>query len=96
MPRQNSADQLEAIRQQQVELVKRIRDAEAKQREKAKAGAERRKLLVGGLVLDHMATEPDSPLAMAVRPLLASGLTRAADRALFPDLPPLRSAPKTE
>ena len=89
MPRQTATDQLEALRKKQVDLVKQIREAEARQREREKADGERRKLLVGALVLDHMATEPDGPLAAGVRILLAAGLRRAADRDLFSGLPPL-------
>lgn len=96
MPRQKSADQLQALRQQQIELAKRIKETEAREREKAKADSERRKLLLGSLVLDDMAATPDSPLAAAVRDLLARGLRRAADKALFANLTPLPSPPKNE
>ena len=49
MPRQKSANELEALRQKQRELTKQIREADTGKRENA--DAERRKLLVGRLIL---------------------------------------------
>jgi hypothetical protein len=86
--------QLEALRQQQIELVTRLNEVEAKLWSKALADDERRKQLVGGLILDHMATNRESALSLALRQLLDAGLKEPADRALFPALAPVPAVSK--
>jgi hypothetical protein len=89
------SDQLEALHRQQAELVKRIDEIEAALWTKAIADDERRKQLVGGMILDYMATNRQSALALALRNLVDAGLKLPADRALFPALADLPAARKT-
>jgi hypothetical protein len=63
-------------------------------RTKALADDERRKQLVGGMILDYMATNRQSALALALRNLVDAGLKLPADRALFPALADLPAARK--
>ena len=63
MARLNSADELEALRRQQIELAKRIKEVELKRREKEKADNERREQLAGRAVLAYLATNPHSDVA---------------------------------
>jgi hypothetical protein len=86
MPRQNPTDQLEVLRQKQMELAKQIKEAEAKAREKEKADDARRAQLAGTIALSHAAAHPDSPFAATLRALFAEALKKPADRALFPAL----------
>jgi hypothetical protein len=62
MPRLSTADQIEAYRRQQVELAKKIKDAESKARDKQKVDAQRREILAGRCMLDLAAQNPDTPL----------------------------------
>lgn len=86
MPRQNPTNQLEALRQKQIELAKQIKEAEAKAREKERADEARRAHLAGTIALGHAAAHPDSPFAGTLHALLAEALKKPADRALFPAL----------
>ena len=88
MPRQKSQNELESLRRQQIELAKRIKEAEEKQRQKEKADDERRYLLAGAAAFDHMKAEPTSPFAATLLGLINARVKGAADRALF-GLPPL-------
>ena len=87
MPRLSRAEQLEAFRQQQVELAKRIKEAEAAERLKLREDQKRRETLIGRAVLDYVETDPDGAFTKALYALLAERLTRPADRRLFPALP---------
>ncbi len=86
MPRQNPTDQLEALRQKQLELAKQIKEAEAKAREREKADDARRAQLAGAIALSHAAAHPDSPFAATLHALLAEAVKKPSDRALFPAL----------
>jgi hypothetical protein len=83
MARLNSADELEALRRQQIELAKRIKEVELKRREKEKADNERREQLAGRAVLAYLATNPHSDAAKAIVGILETGIVKPADRALF-------------
>jgi hypothetical protein len=101
MARLNSADELEALRRQQIELAKRIKEVELKTREKEKADNERREQIAGRAVLAYLATNPHSDTAKAIVGILETGILKAADRALFfgaPEKPAAKAAPpnKTE
>jgi hypothetical protein len=105
MPRQNPTDQIEALRQKQMELAKQIKEAEAKAREKERADDARRAQLAGAIALSHAVAHLDSPFAATLRALLTEALKKPADRALFGDLlsqalpaidsPPTAPAPTT-
>jgi hypothetical protein len=106
MPRQNPTDQIEALRQKQMEIAKQIKEAEAKAREKEKADEARRAQLAGAIALSYAAAHPESPFAATLRALLAEALKKPTDRALFPallsealpaiDSPPTAPPPTTE
>ena len=95
MPRQVSPSRLEAYRKQQVEIAKKIKQAEALKREKAKGDARRKHELAGKLALHEFERDPRGQFAQAMLALLNHGLARPADRALF-NLPPLPKEPKPE
>ena len=82
MARIKAANGLEALRQQQIELARKIKEAEAKERDKQKADAERRERVAGRILLAHLAAYPDSLEAKVLRSLLGA-LIKPADRALF-------------
>lgn len=95
MPSPDSKAQLEALRQQQIALARKIKEAEAEAKKKEREKDERRKLLAGAAALVELAAHPDSPFAVTLVSLLNNGLTKAPDRALF-SLPPLPKDPKAE
>jgi hypothetical protein len=93
MARVNSKAQLEALRKQQLELLKKIKEAEAKTKNDERKGDERRKLLAGAVALKEFETNPSGAFSTALLGLLQHGVTKAADRALF-NLPALPKEPK--
>jgi hypothetical protein len=93
MARTDSKSQLEALRQQQLALAQKIKDAEAKEKKKQREDNERRKLLAGTAALAELAAHPDSPFAGTLLARLSAALKRPADRALFPGLPSPPAAP---
>src|SRR3984893_18235140 len=95
MPRPDSKTQLEALHQRQIELGRKIKEAEAEARKKAREMDERRKLLAGALALAEIAVHPDSPFAITLVDLLNRGLTKAPDRSLF-NLQPLPKGSKPQ
>ena len=95
MPRPDSKTQLEALRQQQIELGRKIKEAEAEARRKEREKDERRKLLAGAAALAEIAVHPDSPFAVTLVNLLNHGLTKAPDRSLF-NLQPLPKESKPQ
>lgn len=86
MARPKAAVELEALRRQQIELAQKIKEAEARERQREKADTERRERIAGRILLAHLAAHPDSTEAKVLRALLDAALTKPADRALF-DLP---------
>jgi len=93
MARTNSKAQLEALRKKQLDIVKKIREAEAKTKKAEREKDERRKLLAGAIALKELEANRSSVFASEMLGLLDQGLTRAADRALF-DLHALPKEPK--
>jgi hypothetical protein len=85
MARQKSADHVEALRRQQADIAAKLKEAEAKERARKREDDDRRNRLAGAVILDHLARDPKSPIAAPLRELLAKGLKRPADRALFGD-----------
>ena len=85
--------ELEALRQKQLKLVKKIKEAEAKTKKEQQEKNERRKMLAGAVALKELDTNPSGLFADALLGMLRHHLTRAADRALF-DLPALPKEPK--
>jgi hypothetical protein len=95
MPRPDSKTQLEVLHQQQIELGRKIKEAEAAARRKEREKDDRRKLLAGALALAEIAVRPDSPFAVTLVDLLNHGLTKASDRSLF-NLQPLPKESKPQ
>ena len=89
MPRQKGVSQLEVLRRKQAELTEQLKAAEAREREREKQTEGRRREIVGAVIVDHLRAEPHSALAKLVMELLCRALTRPAERALFPDFPPV-------
>jgi hypothetical protein len=89
VPRQKGVSQLDTLRRKQAELAEQLRAAEAREREREKQTEARRQDILGALITEHLKSAPDSPLAKSVIELLSRKLARPADRALFPNLPPL-------
>ncbi len=83
MARLNSADELEALRRQQIELAKRIKEVEVKTRLKEKADNERREQIAGRAVIAYLATNPQSEISKAIVAVLETGIIKPAERALF-------------
>ncbi len=97
MARTNSKTKLETLRKKQLDLVKKIREAEAKTKKEQQEKDEHRKLLAGAIALKELEANPSGAFADALLGMLKHHLTRAADRALFglPALPKeQKSAPK--
>jgi hypothetical protein len=93
MARQKSTDKVETIKKQQAELLKKLKEAQAKAKHEAKEGQRRKHELAGAVALKELETNPTGAFADALLGLLKHHLTRAADRAIF-DLPPLAKQPK--
>jgi hypothetical protein len=89
MARTNSKTKLETLRKKQLDLVKKIREAEAKTKKEQQEKDEHRKLLAGAIALKELDANPSGAFADAMLGMLKHHLTRTADRALFglPALP---------
>jgi len=88
MARQKPADQVETLKKKQAELAAKLKEASAKARAHEQEIHWRKCELLGSLALWDMETRPKGALATALRALMQTQFTKAADRALF-DLPPL-------
>jgi hypothetical protein len=85
----SSKTKLEALRQKQLKLVKKIKEEETKTKKEQQEKNERRKLLAGAVALKELDANPSGAFADTLLGMLKHHLTRAADRALFglPALP---------
>jgi hypothetical protein len=79
MPRPDPKTQLEALHRQQIELGRKVKEAEAEARRKEREKDERRKLLAGALALAEIAVRPDSPIA-GQKSARRGGSSGASDR----------------
>jgi hypothetical protein len=93
MARQKPADHLATLQKQRDELEAKLKEAKAKADAETKETQKRKNELAGALALKELAANPSSAFGVALVGLLNTGLTRAADRALF-DLAPLPKAAK--
>jgi hypothetical protein len=91
MPRQKGVTSLELLRRKHAELADQLKAAEARQRERDRQRDIRRKELLGAVVSDYLKEAGDTPLAKTLFELVSEKLTKPADRALFPNLPAIRS-----
>ncbi len=93
MARQKPSDQVATLRKQQAELTEKLHEAEAKAEAEAKELHRRKCEIVGAVALKEAELNPTGAVATTLRELLHTGITKAADRALF-DLAPLPKATK--
>lgn len=70
MPRQKSTDKLDALREQQRQLEARIKAETAKLSEQARKDDTRRKVVVGGVILNHLDKFPQDAFSKKTRELL--------------------------
>ena len=96
MPRQKGVTSLELLRRKHAELADQLKAAEAKQRERERQLDIRRKELLGTVVADYLKEAGDTALAKKLFELVSQKLTKPADRALFPNLPAIRSGAITD
>jgi hypothetical protein len=95
MARTNSKSQLEALRQKQLELIKKIKDAEAKTKKDEREKDQHRHLIAGAIALKEYKDNPSGTFAVTLLGLLNHSLTKDTDRALF-NLPALPKKPKDD
>ena len=76
MARTNSKTKLETLRQKQLDLVKKIREAEAKTKKEQQEKDEHRKLLAGAIALKELDANPSGAFADALLGMLKHHLTR--------------------
>ena len=86
MPRQKITDEIETLRRQKAQIDARLKAAEDRRKEHEAEQKNRRKLLLGGIILDFMLANPDTPPTQAIRDLLLKHAKRPADKTLFADL----------
>ena len=86
MPRRKAADLVEELRRQQAKIAAKLKDAEAKARERQREDNQRRETIAGRVALAHLAEQPESGFSRAFAAVLDAALTRPADRALDRDL----------
>lgn len=84
MARQKSADHVESLRRQQAEIAQKLKQAEAKERERLAADTRRARELAGAAILTRIDSAPESDFAKAARDLLRATIKKPTDRALFP------------
>lgn len=85
-----STGRIETLRKKRDQLNARIKDAEARERQKKRKEDTRRKIIAGALALEHMAENPDSEFAKTLGKLIFRYVKKPKDRELF-DLPPVRN-----
>jgi hypothetical protein len=95
VPREKGVTQLDILRRKQAELTEQLKAAEAKDQEREKRLESRRKEIIGGLILEHARDKPETPWVHTLFEIVGSKLTKPADRALFPTLPPMKREPRS-
>lgn len=86
MPRQKIDDEIEALRRQRSDLDARLKAAEDRRKKSEAEQNDRRKMLLGDLILRFMLQHPDDELAAALRAMLTKQAVRTADRELLQKL----------
>ena len=74
------------LRRQRAELDARLKAAEDRRKEQELQQHERRKKLLGDIVMKFMLQHPDDELASALRSMLVKQVVRSADRELLEQL----------
>lgn len=83
--RPSNQNRIESLRSRRAQIDAELARLEAKAKGEARKADTRRKILIGALVMQEMASNPD--LEKLVKELTESRLTKPRDRALF-QLPP--------
>ena len=85
MPRQIITDQLEKLKAERAERDAKIKALEAKITEQARKNDTRRKIVIGGVVANHLEKFPDDGFSKKTREMLGSYVL-PRDRHLFPTI----------
>ncbi len=93
MPRLTDEDRLKQLQQRRDQLNAQLAALEARNRQADKKRDDRRKILLGALVLADLQQRPE--LRAYLRERLPNFLTRPEDRKLFTDLFPPEDVPAT-
>jgi hypothetical protein len=104
MPRRNSTDRLDLLRQRRDQIDAQLKALEARNKKAERKADTRRKVIAGALALEHFEKNRDSEFGRIMFRLLDEYVVRPHDRALFPDLPnpeidaqaPAEPSPRTE
>lgn len=88
MARQKASAQVETLRKQQQELAAKLQEAKKRHRDEEREKNRRKCELAGAVALKEFDANPSGSFGSALRDLLHTGITKAADRAQF-GLPPL-------
>jgi hypothetical protein len=83
MPSPKVDEEIALLEKRRDELDKRLKAAQERRRKQEAEREEKRKLVVGEIVLRHMRANPDDELTTRLAALLARDVA-ASDRALFP------------
>jgi hypothetical protein len=87
MPRRNTTDRLELLRQKRDQLDAQLKALEARNKLDERKADTRRKVIAGALALEHFEKNRDSEFGRVMFRLLDEYVVRPHDRALFPGLP---------
>ena len=82
---------LEKLKTQQEQIKARIKDLEAREKQKARKAETRKKIIVGAIAISHMELNPASPFAIELKQILNQYVTKPQDRQAI-GLNPLSSA----
>jgi hypothetical protein len=86
MARQKPTDEIEALRRQQTELQARLKAAEQRQKKQHLEENNRRKILLGTILLDFIKANPNAELTTTIATLVANKKLRPDDRNLLSPL----------
>src|ERR1700724_1351341 len=87
MPRRNTTNRLELLRQKRDQLDAQLKALEARNKQAERKADTRRKVIAGALALEHFEKNRDSEFGRVMFRLLDEYVVRPHDRALFSDLP---------
>jgi hypothetical protein len=98
MSRQKASVQVAALKKQQEELLKKLKEAKAKELQAINKDIKRKTEIAGALALKEFEKNPEGAFATTLLGLISNCVTKDAERALF-NLRPLSrpvAQPKTE
>lgn len=83
MPKTTEKTRLDRLREEQRALEAKIRDIQTKEKEQSRKDDQRRRLLIGQIIIDFITRHPDEPLTKQLNELIDRQLQKPADRKLF-------------